>query len=113
MLYLKKTHPFYLEWKQLLASGAKTYTGLYSGMQRIADGNAKKPEKVIREWCARTENLYRESQAPELCRPCSQEELEIACARKSNVRHYSQIQKDLDTIVPFLSGRLQKYAVRA
>ena len=55
------------EWTKLLCSDAKVYTGMFNGLQRVVDGSSKKPEKVIREWCARTSYKWPESNAARLC----------------------------------------------
>ena len=45
---------FLREWTTALAENARTFNGLFSGLWRVQSGNAKKPEKVLREWCQRT-----------------------------------------------------------
>ena len=80
--FIEKLTPFYRTWKQTIENDVKAYTGLYSGLKRVADRTAKKPEKVLKEWCARTENLYRESQAAELCRQKIRPAAEQSNARK-------------------------------
>ena len=45
---------FVKEWAAVLTTDAKVYTGMYTSMSRVADGKSKKPEKVLREWAART-----------------------------------------------------------
>ena len=56
------------EWTQLLSSNAKVYTGMFNSLRRAADGAAKKPEKVLREWCARSVYKWPGSEAERLCR---------------------------------------------
>ena len=56
------------EWKRLLASDAKVYTGMFNSLRRVVDDAATKPEKVLREWCARTSYKWPESEAEQLCR---------------------------------------------
>ena len=55
------------EWTKLLRSDAKVYTGMFNGLQRVVDGSSKKPEKVIREWCARTSYKWPEISVINLC----------------------------------------------
>ena len=58
---------FHKAWQQVLESDAKTYTGLFAGLQRVADGTAKKPEKILKEWCTRTEARFGDSPANIIC----------------------------------------------
>ena len=51
------------EWTRALKESAKTFNGLYQGLTRVAEGKTKKPEKVLREWCARTRYRW-EGQLP-------------------------------------------------
>lgn len=59
---------FHRVWKALLETDAKVYTGLYAGLKRIADKTAKKPEKILKEWCIRTENKFGSFKANDICR---------------------------------------------
>lgn len=45
---------FCRQWADILAENARVFNGLFSGLQRVVGGTAKKPEKVLREWCQRT-----------------------------------------------------------
>jgi len=49
-------------WTNVLMSDAKVYTGMYTSLARLADGEARKPEKVLREWVTRT--TYKWEDAP-------------------------------------------------
>ncbi len=51
-----------------LSVNASVYNGLYAGIKRVFDGTAKKPEKVIKEWCSRTEFNFENSDADKLCK---------------------------------------------
>lgn len=59
---------FVKEWAAVLTTDAKVYTGMYTSMSRVADGKSKKPEKVLREWAARTGYQWENSPVTELCR---------------------------------------------
>lgn len=56
------------EWTAVLTENARVFNGLYSGLQRVRDGAAQKPEKVLREWCQRTHNKWENELADEICR---------------------------------------------
>lgn len=58
---------FVNEWIQVLKESAKTFSGLYQGLIRIVEGKAKKPEKVLREWCARTRYRWEGKLPAALC----------------------------------------------
>lgn len=58
---------FVRAWTDALTTDAKTFNGLFSGVRRVADGEAKKPDKVIREWCARTRYKWEDQPIVELC----------------------------------------------
>jgi len=59
---------FLSEWTAVLAEDARVFNGLFSGLQRVISGTAKKPEKVLREWCQRTRYKWENKQADLLCR---------------------------------------------
>ena len=59
---------FLREWTQVLSENASTFTGLFASLQRVADGEAKKPEKVIKEWCTRTRYKWENQRVDQLCR---------------------------------------------
>lgn len=46
---------FLSAWTQALNEDAEIYRGLYTSLQRAADGKAKKKERVIHEWHVRTQ----------------------------------------------------------
>ena len=46
---------------------ARTFNGLYNGLLRVQTGAAKKPEKVLREWCQRTHYKFEGQTVDELC----------------------------------------------
>lgn len=58
---------FVKAWTDALNDSARTFNGLYQGLQRIVDGKAKKPERVLREWCARARYKWEDQPASELC----------------------------------------------
>lgn len=58
---------FIAEWTTVLTEGARVFNGLFSGLQRVVDGVAKKPEKVLREWCQRTHYKWENAQVDILC----------------------------------------------
>lgn len=54
-------------WAQALKESAQTFNGLYQGLSRVVEGKAKRPEKVMREWCARTCYQWEKEQPTALC----------------------------------------------
>lgn len=44
--------------KKVLKTDSKTYTGLFTSVWKISDGNTKRAEGVIREWHQRTINCH-------------------------------------------------------
>lgn len=58
---------FISEWTAVLTDDARVFNGLFSGLQRVVGGAAKKPEKVLREWCQRTHYKWENEQADLLC----------------------------------------------
>lgn len=59
---------FRREWAAVLSLDARVFNGLYSGLQRVADSTAKKPEKILREWCQRTHYKWEDAPVDVLCR---------------------------------------------
>ena len=59
---------FVREWSVALEENARTFNGLYNGLLRVQRGNAKKPEKILREWCQRTHYKFENQSVDELCR---------------------------------------------
>ena len=59
---------FSREWTAVLAEDAQVFNGLYASLFRITAGEAKKPEKPLREWCQRTHYKWEDSPADQLCR---------------------------------------------
>lgn len=59
---------FLTEWAGILTEDARVFNGLYSGLQRVAGNTAKKPEKVLREWCQRTHYKWENESVDVLCR---------------------------------------------
>jgi len=55
-------------WASVLTEKAKVFNGLYSSLQRIMDGKAKKPERVISEWSKRTRYQWESREPDMLCR---------------------------------------------
>lgn len=58
---------FLREWTTALAENARTFNGLYNGLWRVYSGSAKKPEKVLREWCQRTHYKFENQPVDTLC----------------------------------------------
>ena len=58
---------FLREWRAVFLKHARVYNGLYSGLQRIQSGTAKKPEKILREWCQRTHYKFEQQSVDLLC----------------------------------------------
>lgn len=59
---------FIKEWTTVLMENSNIFNGIYSGLARVQRGNAKKPEKVLREWCQRTHYKFEEQPVDLLCR---------------------------------------------
>lgn len=59
---------FISEWTTVLTEEARVFNGLFSGLQRVISGTAKKPEKVLQEWCQRTHYKWENEAADLLCR---------------------------------------------
>lgn len=58
---------FQTQWADILQTNAGLYNGLYTGLERIKDKIAKKPEKILKEWLARTVYKWEESPIAALC----------------------------------------------
>lgn len=58
---------FLSAWTNALTDEARVFNGLFSGLQRIVGGTAKKPEKILREWCQRTHYKWENQQLDTLC----------------------------------------------
>ena len=82
--FLRRTR-FHRQWKEALSTEAKVFTGLYTGLRRVAEGTAKKPGKILKEWCTRTEYKFGESKVDEICKkrilPLTQDGSAEACAK--------------------------------
>lgn len=59
---------FCMEWAAVLREDARVFNGLYNGLLRVQNGTAKKPEKVLREWCQRTHCRWEDQMVDNLCR---------------------------------------------
>lgn len=59
---------FSREWASVLTEDAQVFNGLYASLLRITAGEAKKPEKPLREWCQRTHYKWEDSPVDQLCR---------------------------------------------
>lgn len=59
---------FRREWAALLTENARVFNGLFSGLLRVCSGAARKPEKVLREWCQRTHYKWENEPVDILCR---------------------------------------------
>lgn len=59
---------FCREWAMVLTGDARVFNGLFSGLQRVVNGAAKKPEKILREWCQRTHYKWENAAVDTLCR---------------------------------------------
>ena len=69
---------FQREWTIVLTENASTFNGLYSGLMRVRNGNAKRPEKVLREWCQRTHYKFEDQPVDILCQENIQPLIEAA-----------------------------------
>lgn len=58
---------FLREWTAALVENARTFNGLFNGLWRVHGGSAKKPEKVLREWCQRTHYKFESQSVDTLC----------------------------------------------
>lgn len=58
---------FQVQWADILQANAGLYNGLYAGLERVRDKTAKKPEKIMKEWHARTVYKWEESPIAALC----------------------------------------------
>lgn len=58
---------FCREWNVVLSENARVFNGLYNGLLRVVSGNAKKPEKVLREWIQRTHYKFENQPVDVLC----------------------------------------------
>lgn len=56
------------EWSFVLETNAKLYSGLYAGLVRVADGKAKAPQKMLREWYDRTRFKWENGEITKLCK---------------------------------------------
>lgn len=59
---------FQAEWTTVLQTDAKLYNGLYAGVDRVSQKEAKKPEQILKEWLSRTVYKWENSPIEELCR---------------------------------------------
>lgn len=91
-------------WTELLKDyeNARVYNGLYNGLRRLAEGQAKRPERVIREWCQRTRYRWEGSEADRFCRSAlmpaaeekNQEAMADAARRILNAAGHAGITKE-------------------
>ena len=58
---------FQTQWADILQTNAGLYNGLYAGLERVRGKTAKKPEKILKEWHARTVYKWEESPIAALC----------------------------------------------
>ena len=58
---------FQTQWTDILQTNAGLYNGLYAGLERIRHKTAKKPEKILKEWHARTVYKWEKSPIAALC----------------------------------------------
>lgn len=56
------------EWTLALTEQAKVFNGLYNGLVRIRDGKAKKRERILSEWWARTRYQWEGQELVEISR---------------------------------------------
>lgn len=61
---------FLSEWTAVLREDARVFNGLFDGLHRVRSGTAKKPEKVLREWCQRTHYKWENEAVDLLCQDC-------------------------------------------
>ncbi|MBQ8621405.1 MAG: hypothetical protein IJ422_03725 [Oscillospiraceae bacterium] len=59
---------FLREWTAVLGENARVFNGLFGGLLRVRDGAAKRPEKVLREWCQRAHYRWENEPVDTLCR---------------------------------------------
>lgn len=58
---------FQIQWTTVLLADAKLYNGLYTGMDRVSQKKAQKPEQILKEWNSRTAYKWENSPIAELC----------------------------------------------
>ena len=58
---------FQAQWADILQANAGLYNGLYAGLERVRDKTAKRPEKILKEWYARTVYKWEESPIAAIC----------------------------------------------
>ncbi len=58
---------FLREWTLVLTENARVFSGLYNGLKHVQSGNAKKPEKILREWSQRTHDRWENESVDILC----------------------------------------------
>lgn len=63
----KPEEQFRKVWADALKEDARVFNGLFSGLQRIVDETAKKPERILREWCQRTHYKWADQPIDRLC----------------------------------------------
>ncbi len=67
---------FLKEWTSVLAEYAEVFSGLYTGLAKVAEGGTKKQEKVLREWLMRTHYKFHRKRLEEISRSCLQPVIE-------------------------------------
>lgn len=72
---------FLREWTAVLSDNARVFNGLFGGLYRVQNGDAPKPEKVLREWCQRTHYRWEGEPVDLLCREQILPLIETADAR--------------------------------
>lgn len=58
---------FIAEWTEVLSNEARLFNGLYDGVYRVANGTARRPEKILREWSQRTHYRWENEAVDILC----------------------------------------------
>ncbi|MDO4650027.1 MAG: hypothetical protein Q4B26_15420 [Eubacteriales bacterium] len=101
---------FLREWTTHLIAHAKVYNGMFTGIKRVSEGTAKKPEKIINEWCTRTRYKFEDSPVNELCQKylhplCEKGDageyqkwtrLLLAAAEKAGITYQKEVELILD-----------------
>lgn len=59
---------FLHEWTNVLFENATVFNGLFASLQQVVDGEAKKPEKTLKEWSLRTKYKWENQRVDQLCR---------------------------------------------
>ncbi|MBR6164387.1 MAG: hypothetical protein IKQ45_00485 [Clostridia bacterium] len=64
---LRQKDVFVRAWRDTLRTNAKLFNGLYAGLVRVGSGNAKTPQKALKEWYDRTRFKWEDGEITKLC----------------------------------------------